>query len=128
MRSIFSPLVIRRAHTFLSLFFTPLLLLFIGTGCWQMLWPEEFREKNGPVRKLLEKLSTIHTDGYFPRAGQADPSTAIFHILVGAMGVCLLLTILLGLWLAWKQSAKKHWALLALGLGIAVPAAILWLA
>jgi len=128
MRSIFSPLVIRRTHSFLSLFFTPLLLLFIITGCWQMLVPEDYREGNGAFRKVLGKLSTVHTDGYFPHAGQADPSTALFHILVGAMGACLLVTILLGLWLAWKQSAKKHWAMIALGLGVAIPAAILWLA
>lgn len=93
-----------------------------------MLVPEDYREGKGPVREVLENLSTIHTDGYFPRAGQADPSTLLFHILVGAMGICLLVTILLGLWLAWKQSARKHWALLALGLGVIVPIAILWLA
>ncbi|MBN8709348.1 MAG: hypothetical protein BGO12_08305 [Verrucomicrobia bacterium 61-8] len=128
MRSLFSPLVLRRTHTFLSLFFAPLLLLFIATGCWQMLLPEDYREENTPVRKFLEKLSTIHTDGYFPRAGEADPSTIAFRVLVGAMGVCLLVTILLGLWLAWKQSGRKHWALLAIGLGVVIPIAILWLA
>lgn len=128
MRPIFSPLVLRRTHTFLSLFFTPLLLLFIATGCWQMLLPEEFREEKGPVREILEKLSTVHTDGYFPRAGQAAPSTLLFRVLVGAMGVCLLVTILLGLWLAWKHSAKKVQALLALALGVAIPLVILWLA
>lgn len=128
MHSLFSPLIIRRTHTFLSLFFTPLLLLFIATGCWQMLVSEESREEKTPVREFLEKLSTIHTDGYLPRSGHADPSTFVFRIFVGAMGACLLLTILLGLWLAWKQSARKSWALLALGLGVAVPLAILWLA
>jgi len=93
-----------------------------------MLLPEEFREDKGPVRQFLEKLSTVHTDGYFPRAGQADPSTLTFRILVGTMGVCLLVTILLGLWLAWKHSAKKRSALLALALGVAIPIVILWLA
>ena len=128
MKRLFSPLQIRRTHTFLSLFFTPLLLLFIGTGCWQMLVPEEYREEKTPLREVLEKLSTVHKDGYLPRAGHTDPSTLAFRILVGAMGVCLLVTILLGLWLAWKQSGKKAWALAALALGVAVPLAILWLA
>jgi len=128
MRSLFSPLVLRRTHTFLSLFFTPILLLFIGTGCWQMLLSEEYREEKTPIREVFEKLSTIHKDGYLPRAGHADPSTLAFRILVAAMGLCLLVTILIGLWLAWKQSSRKHWALLALGLGVAIPAAILWLA
>ena len=54
--------------------------------------------------------------------------TIAFRVLVGAMGVCLLVTILLGLWLAWKQSGRKHWALLAIGLGVVIPIAILWLA
>jgi cytochrome bd-type quinol oxidase subunit 1 len=93
-----------------------------------MLVPEEFREENGPVRQFLDKLSTVHKDGYFPRSGEADPSTLLFRILVGAMGLCLLITMALGLWLAWKQSARKKWALLALGLGVVVPLAVLWLA
>jgi hypothetical protein len=128
MRRFFSPLMIRRTHTFLSLFFTPLLLLFLVTGCWQMLVPEEYRDEKTSVREFLDKLSTVHKDGYFPQAGHADPSTLGFRILVGAMGVCLLVTILLGLWLAWKQSGKKAGALTALALGVAVPVAILWLA
>lgn len=127
MRFAFSPLVLRRVHTFLSLFFTPLLLLFLITGCWQLLVPEEVREEKGALREWLEKISTIHTDAYYPKAGVADPATDIFKILVGAMGLALVLTILLGLYLAWKQSTRR-WSLLALGLGVAVPALILWLA
>ena len=127
MRSLFSPLGIRRMHTFLSVFFTPLLLLFLITGCWQLLVPEHVREEKGLVRGFLEDLSTVHTDGYFPRAGAADPSSIVFKVLVAVMGLALLVTILLGLYLSWKQ-AKRSWAMVALALGVAVPVVILWLA
>jgi hypothetical protein len=128
MRKFLSPAVIRRAHALLSLFFTPLLLIFVITGCWQMLVPEEVREEPGAVRQLLDKFSTVHTDGYFPRAGVHDPSTLAFKIVIALMGLALGVTILLGLQLAWKTNARKLWPAAALGLGVVVPAVILWLA
>ncbi len=119
---------LRRAHTFLSIFFTPLVVMFLLSGLWQSVIPEDEREKPGMFRMLAEDFSKVHTDGYFPRAGEADPSTAVFKVLVVALCVALVISIVLGLILAWNSSRNKWWALLALGLGILVPAMILWLA
>jgi hypothetical protein len=128
MRFLPSQAVARKVHTFLSLFFTPLLVLFVATGFWQMLIPEETREQPGRMREWLEKLSTVHTEGYWPKAGTADPSVFLFKLLAGALCAALLLSILLGLFLAWKSARRKRWVVLALGLGVAVPALVLWLA
>ena len=120
------PATARKAHTFLSLFFAPLLVLFVVTGCWQTLIPQDIRDGDGWASQLLDKLSTVHKDAYFPRAGEADPSTAAFKIIVGLMGAAMLATILLGLYLAWRASPQK--TAIALALGVAVPALVLWLA
>lgn len=121
-------LAIRRLHTVLSIFFTPLLLLFIGTGLWQSVVPEDEREKPGFFHKIAGDLSTVHTDGYFPRAGVADPSTSAFKILLALLCAALVLSILMGLGLAWSNSRNKWWSALALLLGVLVPALILWIA
>lgn len=120
--------IMRRLHAFLSIFFTPLLLLFILTGAWQMMVPEEEREKPGMIRKLAEDLSTVHTDGYFPKAGTADPSTTGFKILTAGLCVALVVSILLGLVLAWNSPRNRWWSVVALVLGVLIPALILWLA
>lgn len=119
---------VRRFHAFLSIFFTPVLLLFILTGLWQMSVPEEEREKPGLLRKLAEDLSTVHTDSYFPKAGAADPSTAGFKIFAAALCVALVVSILLGLVLAWNSPRNRWWSVAALVLGVLVPALLLWLA
>jgi hypothetical protein len=119
---------LRKVHSFLGLFFTPLLLLFVLTGAWQILASEEEREKEGVLHALAEKLSTIHTDSYFPKAGSADPSVLAFNVLAVAMCGALIISVISGMILAWKHTRPKIWAVLALGLGIAVPVAILWLA
>ncbi len=120
--------IMRRLHAFLSIFFTPLLLLFILTGAWQMMVPEEEREKPGMIRKLAEDLSTVHTDGYFPKAGAVDPSTAGFKFLTAGLCVALVVSIVLGLVLAWNSPRNRWWSVVALVLGVLVPALILWLA
>lgn len=115
---------VRKVHTFLSVFFTPLLLLFLLTGLWQMLVPEDIREENPG----LEGLSTVHTDAFYPKAGVPDPATTPFKLLVLGLGIALTLSILLGLVLAWKHAKVKTWVILALSLGILVPFLVLWLA
>ncbi len=120
---------IRKIHTFLSVFFAPLLVLFLLTGFWRMAIPEEQRERPGMVRALLEKLSTVHKESYLPRAGVVDPSTAAFKVLVGGLCGALMISILIGLILAWT-SARGRWLApaCALALGIIVPMALLWFA
>ncbi|MFA7344445.1 MAG: hypothetical protein WC003_09085 [Terrimicrobiaceae bacterium] len=119
---------LRKVHSLISLFFAPLLALFIVTGFWQMAVPEETREGPGAFQVLMEKFSAIHKHGYFPRPGVVDPSTSAFKILTAGLCGALLLSIAIGLTLAWSNVRSRWLAVAALLLGVVVPVALLWLA
>src|SRR5882724_4441545 len=58
---------LRRLHTFLGVFFSPLLLLFVVTGWWQTVSPN--RNKGlGFGSSWIEKLSTISRRQLFSAA------------------------------------------------------------
>lgn len=116
---------IRQIHTWLGVFFSPLLLLFIMTGWWQTFVPEDDKDK-GFFNSVMVKFSTIHTDDYFPRHGGGHHSSEFFKILVGGMAVALILTILLGLALACQTMKKFWWTAFGFLLGILVPAIALY--
>jgi hypothetical protein len=118
----------RRAHLFLSVFFSPLLLVFIITGWWQTVTTDEEREATGGlVHTVLGKLSSVHTDDEFLRPGVTHPSHVAFQTLVVAMCIALIVSIALGLILAW-QLKKKRLVLATFLLGIVVPALLLYFA
>jgi len=118
---------VRQIHTWLGVFFSPLLLLFVITGWWQTFVPDEDRDKGtGFFSTMMAKFSTIHTDNYFPRGGGSHQASELFKVLVGGMAVALILTILMGLALASQNSRKLGWTALAFLLGILVPALVLY--
>ena len=117
---------LRALHTWLGVFFSPLLLLFIVTGWWQTFATDDTKD-HGAANAFLARLSDIHTDDYFKHhAGEPHASTH-FKLLVGAMAVTLIVTILLGIVLACQAPRKARWTFMALGLGVLVPVVILWL-
>jgi hypothetical protein len=116
---------VRRLHTWLGVFFSPLLLLFIITGWWQTFATDDSRDK-GVFNSMMGKISNIHTDDYFQRAGGAHHASGHFKILVACMAAALIFTILLGLALACQTVKKFWWTVLGLVLGILVPAMILY--
>lgn len=118
---------LRKLHSLLTVFFTPLLALFLLTGIWQMAVPEKKREGPGAFQSVMEKFSDVHKHGYFPRAGVIDPPTAAFKVLVAGLCAALLLSMAVGLVLAWSNVRSRWLAAAALFLGVAVPLALLWL-
>jgi hypothetical protein len=116
----------RRLHTFLSVFFSPLLMLFVITGWWQTVTVN--RNKGlGFGSSWIEKLSTIHIDNYFPLAGAHNYSTDLFKILVVVMCIGFMFTTLLGLVMAFRFAKKKASLVLILIAGILVPIFLLYL-
>ena len=115
---------IRTLHTWLGVFFSPLLLLFIITGWWQTFATDESKD-HGWFNKMLSKFSSIHTDDYFAHTGGHSHGSEHFKIFVGLMAAMLIVTILLGLILA-AQKWRLRWTALALLLGVLVPALILY--
>ncbi len=116
---------VRQVHTWLGVFFSPLLLLFIATGWWQTFVSDDDRDK-GAFNSFMGKFSNIHTDDYFQHAGGHHHASGLFKILVGCMAVSLILTIFLGLALACQNLKRTGWMVLALFLGILVPGLILY--
>ena len=115
----------RRLHTFLSVFFSPLLMLFVITGWWQTVTVN--RNKGlGFGSSWIEKLSTIHVDNYFPLVGAHTYSTDVFKVLVVIMCIGFMFTTLLGLLMAFRFAKRKFSLVLILIAGILVPIALLY--
>ena len=118
----------RRTHLYLGVFFSPLLLMFIITGWWQTMVSSDDQEKDGGyIHKMLQNFSNVHTSDNWPRAG-VHHYTWLMRWLVVAMCVSLILSIVLGLFLSWQTTKPKWRVILALALGIAVPAVVLYIA
>ncbi len=118
--------LVKRTHLFLSVFFAPMLLMFIFTGWWQTVTEDQDPKYPDAFTSLMQKLSTVHTDDHLARAGHH--STLGFQILVVAMCIALIISILLGLALAWNSMKRKTVVVLAFILGIMIPALVLYLA
>ena len=132
---------IRRIHLYLSVFFTPLLLLFIITGWAQTVGFDQ--------TSIMKNFSEVHTRQYFPMtrtihgakgekltlAGQTGTSKSGRQImiwptkwLVVAMCVSLMVSISLGLVLAFTMVRNRIPVWIALILGVATPVLLLALA
>lgn len=118
--------LVRQLHLFLSVFFAPLLVFFVATGWWQTVSTQ--RNKTlGEQDTWVTKLSSVHVDQIYPNEATMEYSTTLFKALVVVMSICLLVTIGLGMYLAFRSSRKKWAVWLCLGLGIALPVLFLWL-
>ncbi|MCE0483917.1 MAG: hypothetical protein LV479_06735 [Methylacidiphilales bacterium] len=121
--------LMRRTHLYLSVFFAPLLLFFILTGWWQTVSSDDEKEREGGFfHELVKKFSTVHTDGYFPKAGVHHQSVWMMHFLIVAMCLALILSILLGLVMAWQTLRAKWLVVAAFALGILIPVLALYFA
>ncbi len=117
---------LRKLHLYLGCFFSPLLLLFIGTGWYQTVSTN--RNKGiGEGGGWREKLTSIHVDQVFPTESGETYSPQLFQYLVITMSIALILTILLGLFLAFKTSRKQWPIWVSLLLGLVIPIVLLWL-
>jgi hypothetical protein len=116
---------VRQLHTWLGVFFAPLLLLFVITGWWQTFVTDDTRDK-GAFNTMMGKISTIHTDDNYPFKPGRHHESGHFKFLVSCMAVALIVSILLGLALACQNVRKSTWTILAFLLGILVPALILY--
>jgi hypothetical protein len=129
--------IVRRLHLYLSVFFAPLLLVFVITGWAQTM---NFDHAN----PFLNRLSEVHTRQFFPTTAQQRSANGSYigqwnvvktrmpnepvKWLVAAMSVALLISIFLGLILAFTMVRNRLPVLIALFLGIAIPVGLLALA
>jgi hypothetical protein len=118
---------VRRLHLYLSVFFAPLLIFFIGTGWYQTVSAQ--RNKTlGEQDTFATRLTSVHVDQIYPKEqAEGEYSPLAFKVLVVSMSICLLVTIGLGIYLAFR-STKKLWTVgVCLLLGLLLPVLCLWL-
>ena len=118
----------RRLHTWLGVFFAPLLIFFVATGWYQTVTIQR-NKSSGQPGDWLSNLTQVHVDQIYPteRGAEQGYSPALFRMLVVAMSISLLLTIGLGIFLAFRSNRKAWPVWLALALGIILPVLFLWL-
>jgi hypothetical protein len=117
---------IRRWHLYLSVFFAPMLIFYIGTGWYQTL--NQNRNKSlGEAEDVVSKLASVHVDQVYPAEGVKSFKTGPFKVLVVIMSICLLVTIGLGIYLAFRSLRVKWPVWVSLLLGVILPMLLLWL-
>jgi MFS family permease len=116
---------VRRVHLYLGVFFAPLLLFFLLTGCWQTFAPsdDQAAAKNW-FASFMDPLTSVHTEDFYPpeKAGRAHLG---FKLLVGGMAIGMACSTLMGLYLAFRLSKQSWPVILALSLGLIVPVILL---
>jgi hypothetical protein len=119
--------VIRKLHLYLSVFFAPLLVFFVATGWYQTVNTQR-NKLLGEQDNLVSKLTSVHVDQIFPsETGTEEYKTTLFKALVVTMSIALIVTIVLGMILAFR-STRRGWLVAACFVaGIVVPVLFLWL-
>jgi hypothetical protein len=119
--------LVRRFHLYLSVFFAPLLIFYIGTGWYQTLRAQR-NKLLGEQDTLVTKLISIHVDQIYPKPNApGEYSTVLYKTFVVAMSVCLLITIGLGIYLAFRTTRRSWPLVLSLLMGLLLPVLFLWL-
>ena len=117
---------IRRLHLYLGCFFAPLLLFYLATGWYQTLHPDR-RKNPGEADDWIARFRSVHVDQIYPAERANAYSPTLFRALIVIMSLALILTLVLGIILAFR-SLRNRWPVwLSLGLGILVPVVLLWL-
>jgi hypothetical protein len=108
---------LRALHLYLGCVFAPLLLFFAVSGIWQMTGLGGSR--------FLRTLSTIHTSHqYKDGSGLTSPLMMLFVLL---MAVSFIVSILLGVVMAWKFGRNRKTVFACLAFGVICPAVLVLL-
>ncbi len=119
---------LRQIHTWLGVFFAPLLIFFVLTGWYQTVNHDRLKSP-ADAETWLDKARTVHVDQIYPGAHElTKPSSPkLFQWLVIAMSLALVVTVALGVVLAFR-AGRSSWSIWgALAAGILVPVLLLWL-
>ena len=107
---------LRSIHLYLGCIFAPMLLFFTISGIWQTL---------GIRSPFLQWLSAIHTAVRFKNGH--EPSSPALRFFVIIMAVSFVISIVLGVIMAFKFTRSRKAAFYCLALGVIIPAALILL-
>ncbi len=119
---------LRRLHLYLGCFFTPLLLFYLLTGWYQTVNHDRLKSPSD-AETFLQKMRTVHVDQIYPsdHEFQKPSKPALFQIIVVVMSIAAIVTIVIGIVLAFKTLRNQWPVWLALVLGFLLPSLLLWL-
>jgi hypothetical protein len=118
---------IRKIHLYLSVFFAPLLIFFVATGWYQTVTVQR-NKILGEQDTFVSRLTSVHVDQIYPSdGGTGEYSTLLFKTLVVSMSIALLVTIALGIILAFKSTRRLWLVCTCLVFGVFLPVVFLWL-
>jgi hypothetical protein len=100
---------LRSIHLYLGCLFAPMLLFFAVSGIWQTLG----------IRSLVFGwLSALHTSARFKNGH--EPSSPAFRFLVIIMSVSFVISVILGVIMAFKFTRSRQAVFICLALGVIV--------
>ncbi|MBY0282545.1 MAG: hypothetical protein K2W81_01125 [Sphingomonas sp.] len=130
---------LRQLHLYLGMMFAPAILFFAFSGILQTF---DFHEAENKPPQWLKVIAQIHKKQDLPKprkprpeakrapGGEAPPATPAhspypLKVFTGLMSVGLMLSTLLGIWIALSMRASRRVSLMMLVAGTALPVALL---
>ncbi len=117
---------LRRIHLYLGCFFAPLLTFYVVTGWYQTLNRNRTKTE-GEAGDFMSRLTSVHVDQIYPSEKVMAFSPALYRGLVVVMSASLIVTLAIGIVLAFRLNKAKWPVWLSLVLGVVVPLVLLWL-
>ena len=120
----------RLVHFYLGVFFAPLIIFFAFSGTLQVFkLHESCREKQECLADWVAWFGQFHKEQAWippkPKTAKATttppPQSEPMKWFVALMGVSLIATALLGIYMALNYPSRRKGSLIALGAGIAIP-------
>jgi len=115
----------RNIHLYLGVFFAPLLIFFLISGCWQTFRLND-ASKDGSYKPpaIIKSLSQVHKDQRWTDSKTLTAPAIPFQCLVILMSLGVLITTLLGIVMAFKYT--KVWIVWGcLLMGLLIPCILL---
>lgn len=117
--------LLRKIHLYLGCIFAPVLIFFACTGALQLYDLHESKKDGSYVApKMIAAMGLIHKNQHLP--GDPRDSGKALKIFMVAASAGLLLTTLLGVFMAFRVSRSVGPVLACLAAGVALPLVMLF--
>ena len=118
----------RNVHLYLGVFFAPLLIFFVVSGCWQTFNLHQARKADAyKPPEIIKSFSQVHMNQRWADGSMHPSASVAFRYLILLMSAGLLITTVLGILMAFKFTRPwLVWGCLLLGVSILY--FLLWMA
>lgn len=119
---------LRQLHLYLGCIFAPLIIYFSLSGAWQVFRLNDVPKNEPPswIHSALHELSKPHTNSVLPGLNPKAGHSVAFSMIVLLMGLGMVVTSSIGVFLALRQSRSPRIAALCIGVGVILPICLLF--